>query len=218
LRRSFACCFLALTLPAQAAEWKAKEIIAHYTVSGTTGIALYQSIGENGPEIAGGVTGNRRTVAVTEYDLKWRRDYRPAPAQAGQNKKAAPAQAGQNKKGGCKLVSAVPILTITYRLPKAKAALPAGVKQNWAAFVSGIEAHERVHGQHIIEMTEAIIAATIGLEVAGDGGCKAIRAEVLTRVKAEVATYKARARAFDGAEMAKGGTVEWLILALVNGG
>jgi predicted secreted Zn-dependent protease len=34
---------LALTLPAQAAEWQAKEIIAHYTVSGTTGIALYQS-------------------------------------------------------------------------------------------------------------------------------------------------------------------------------
>jgi predicted secreted Zn-dependent protease len=143
-------------------------------------------------------TGRRLRVAVTEYDLKWRRDYRP-------------------KDGGCTLVSAMPILTITYRLPKAKAALPAGVKQNWAAFVCGIEAHERVHGQHILEMTEAIIAATVGLEVAGDGGCKAIRAEVLTRVKAEVATYKARARAFDGAEMAKGGTVERLILALVNG-
>jgi predicted secreted Zn-dependent protease len=189
---------LLLTLPAHAAEWQPKQIIAHYTVTGTTGIALYQSIGENGPEISG-QNGSRRTVAVTEYDLKWRRDYRPTD-------------------GNCKLVSAVPILTITYRLPKAKAALPAGVKQNWAAFVTGIEAHERVHGQHIIEMTEAIIAATVGLEVAGDSGCKAIRAEVLTRVKAEVATYKARARAFDGVEMAKGGTVERLILALVNGG
>jgi predicted secreted Zn-dependent protease len=190
---------LALTFPAHAAEWKAKEIIAHYTVTGTTGIALYQSIGENGPEISGGISGKRRTVAVTEYDLKWRRDY-------------------QFENGNCRLVSAVPILTITYRLPKAKAALPAGVKRNWAAFVSGIEAHERVHGQHIIEMTQAIIAATVGLEVAGDSGCKAIRAEVLARVKAEVANYKARARAFDGVEMAKGGTVERLILALVNGG
>jgi predicted secreted Zn-dependent protease len=75
-----------------------------------------------------------------------------------------------------------------------------------------------VHGQHLIEMTEAIIAATVGLEVAGDSGCKAIRDEVLTRVKAEVANYKARARAFDGVEMAKGGNVERLILALVNGG
>jgi predicted secreted Zn-dependent protease len=206
LRRSFIYCLLLafhLAAPAHAAEWKAKEIVAHYTVTGTTGIALYQSIGANGPEIAGkkrigGVTGSRRTVAVTEYDLKWRRDYQP-------------------KDGGCKLVSAVPILTITYRLPKANAVLPAGVKQNWAAFVAGIEAHERVHGQHLIEMTEAIIAATVGLEVAGDSGCKAIRAEVLARVKAEVATYKARARAFDGEEMAKGGTVERLILALVNG-
>jgi predicted secreted Zn-dependent protease len=190
---------LALTLPAHAAEWQAKEIIADYTVTGTTGIALYRSIGENGPEISGGVTGSRRTVAVTEYDLKWRRDYQPS-------------------NGNCRLLSAVPILTITYRLPKVKAALSAGVKQNWAAFVTGIEAHERVHGQHILEMTEAILAATVGLEVAGDSGCKAIRAEVLTRVKAEVATYKARARAFDGVEMAKGGAVERLILALVNGG
>jgi predicted secreted Zn-dependent protease len=199
LRRLFICCLLALTLPAQAAEWQAKEIIAHYSVTGTTGIALYRSIGENGPEISGGVTGSRRTVAVTEYDLKWRRDYQPS-------------------NGNCRLLSAVPILTITYRLPKVKAALSAGVKQNWAAFVTGIEAHERVHGQHILEMTEAILAATVGLEVAGDSGCKAIRAEVLTRVKAEVATYKARARAFDGVEMAKGGAVERLILALVNGG
>jgi predicted secreted Zn-dependent protease len=189
---------LLLTLPAHAAEWQAKEIVAHYTVTGSTGIALYQSIGDNGPEISG-QNGTRRTVAVTEYDLKWRRDYQPS-------------------NGNCTLVSAVPILTITYRLPKARAALPAGVKQNWAAFVTGIEAHERVHGQHLIEMTEAIIAATVGVEVAGDSGCKAIRAEVLARVKTEVATYKARARAFDGVEMAKGGTVERLILALVNGG
>jgi predicted secreted Zn-dependent protease len=78
--------------------------------------------------------------------------------------------------------------------------------------------HERVHGQHLIEMTEAILAATVGLEVAGDSGCKAIRAEVLARVKTEVANYKARARAFDGAEMGKGGNIERLILGLVNGG
>ena len=182
--------------PAFAADWQAKEIIAHYTITGDSGIALYRSIGENGPEI--GRDKARRTIAVTEYDLKWRRDYLP-----------------QN--GGCTLVSATPIMTITYRLPKPKGTLPGALAQRWQAFAGGIEIHERVHGQHLKEMVDAIITDTVGLAVDGDIACKTIRAQVLTRVKAAVETYKARARAFDGVEMGASGNVEQLILGLVNG-
>ena len=185
-----------LASPAFAADWQAKEIIAHYTITGDSGIALYRSIGENGLEI--GRDKARRTIAVTEYDLKWRRDYLP-----------------QN--GGCTLVSATPIMTITYRLPKPKGTLQGALAQSWQAFAGGIEAHERVHGQHLKEMVDAIITDTVGLTIDGDSACKTIRAQVLTRVKAAVETYKARARTFDGVEMGKGGNVERLILGLVNG-
>jgi predicted secreted Zn-dependent protease len=186
-----------LPLPALAADWAPREVTKHYAVTGTTGIALYESIGENGPEIGKGLV--RRTIAVTEYDLKWRRDYQP-------------------RDGGCTLASAVPILTITYRLPKPKGRLPEALAARWQEFADGIAAHERVHGMHIVEMVEAIIRQTVGLSVAGDSGCKAIRSAVLDRVRAEVEAYKARARAFDAVEMAKDGNVQRLILSLVNGG
>jgi predicted secreted Zn-dependent protease len=191
--------FALLSSPAHAADWAPVERIAHYTVTGATGIDLYRSIGENGPEI-GGAGLARRTIALTEYDLKWRRNYQP-------------------KGNACQLVSATPILTITYRLPKTKSqsALPPALAAQWNAFAAGIEAHERVHGAHIIDMTNAIIAATVGLSVDADPKCQTIRTRVLDLVKAEHARYKARARAFDAEEMADGGNVHRLVLGLVNG-
>lgn len=190
--------FLAALSPAHAADWAPKEVTKHYIVSGATGIELYRSIGEAGPEIGEGGMA-RRTIALTEYDLKWRRDYRP-------------------EGGGCVLAAATPILTITYRLPKAKGALPAAVAEKWRVFTDGIAAHERVHGAHIIDMTNAIIAATVGLRTDGDPQCKALRARVFEAVKAEHAAYKQRANAFDAEEMAQGGAVQRLVLGLVNGG
>jgi predicted secreted Zn-dependent protease len=211
-RRPAAVAILAVCLlpgPAFAADWQPSERIAHYPITGASGIELYRSIGENGPEIGGGGLA-RRTIAVTEYDLKWRRDYRP--------ERPASAQAGQDDKTSCVLAAATPILTITYRLPKPKGALPSSLREPWRIFADGIEAHERVHGAQIIAMTEAIITATVGLRVENDPDCKAIRDEVLVRVKAELAAYKARSRAFDAEEMADGGNVHRLVLGLVNGG
>jgi predicted secreted Zn-dependent protease len=182
--------------PALAAEWQPSERTAHYAISGDTGIALYRSIGENGPEIGDGGLA-RRTIALTEYDLKWRRDYRPDG-------------------DACVLAGATPILAITYRLPKPKGRLPAPLRAPWQAFYDGMAAHERVHGAHIMDMTNAIIAATVGLRVESDPQCQAIRARVLEIVKAEHGAYKARTRAFDAEEMATGGAVERLVLGLVN--
>lgn len=179
---------------AAAREWQPKFVTSTYAVSGTTPIELYESIGANGPVIGGG----RRTIAVTEWDLKWRRDY-------------------QSEGSACVLKSALPFLTVTYRLPKPKTKLDGEAAVRWAAFSDGIAAHEAVHGQDIVLMTEEIIASTVSLRVEDDAGCVKIRAEVLRRVKAANEAYKTKARAFDQVEMSKNGNVQQLILRLVNG-
>lgn len=185
--------FAAIAFPAHAAGWQPVERVRHYAVSGAAGADLYFSIGENGPLI-----GKSRAIALTQWDLKWRRDYRPQGT-------------------ACALKSALPFLTITTTLPKPAAKLEGPAARLWKTFIDGITAHERVHAADINAMVDGIIAATAGLTVQDDPQCKLIRAEVLKIVNAANEAYKAKSRAFDGAEMAKGGNVHQLILALVNG-
>jgi predicted secreted Zn-dependent protease len=179
---------------ANAAGWQPQEVVKPYAISGATPIELYESIGANGPVIGEG----RRTIAVTRWDLKWRRDYQPDGT-------------------ACVLKSALPFLTITYALPQPKAKLPDNVARLWKSFIDGVAAHERVHGQDVIAMVDGIIAETVGLHIGNDPDCKLIRAEVLKRVEAANQVYKAKARAFDQVEMSKNGNVQQLILGLVNG-
>jgi predicted secreted Zn-dependent protease len=191
----FAAPLLAIfTDAATAASFTHTEKVTIYAISGVTPIELYESIGANGPVIGEG----RRTIAVTRWDLKWRRDYQPDGT-------------------ACVLKSALPFLTITYALPKPKAKLPENVARLWKTFIDGIAAHEKVHGQDIIVMVDGIIAETVGLRIENDRDCKLIRAEVLKRVEDANEAYKAKARAFDQVEMSKNGNVQKLILGLVNG-
>ena len=186
-------CALAFAPPAQAASFTPIERTATYPVSGAAPFDLYTSIGARGPLI-----GKVRAIAHTNWELKWRRDYRADGS-------------------ACVVKSAIPFLTITTTLPKPEAKLDGAVAKLWKTFITGIAAHEKVHGADIVSMTEEIIAATIGLRVENDPGCKLIRAEVLSRVKAANEAYKAKARAFDKIEMSDGGAVHRLILGLVNG-
>ena len=180
-------------LPASGAgAWEAAERIESYAVSGSSAIELYRSIGENGPKAGAG-----RAIAFTTYELLWSRDYRP-------------------EAGGCTLKSARPHLTIIYRLPRPSAKLAAPLEALWARFIAGIDKHERVHGDIILDAVRRIEAATVGLRVEGDAGCKAIRAEVQKHVAAAAADMRARNRDFDKREMSDGGNVHKLILALVN--
>ena len=153
--------------PAQAVEWQPKEMVKPYAISGSTPIELYESIGENGPVIGGG----RRTIAVTNWELKWRRDYQPEGS-------------------ACVLKSALPFLTITYSLPKPKVKLTGTTAAGWNNFIHGITAHEKVHGKDIIAMTEEIILNTVGLRMENDPDCKLIRVEVLRLVLAAADAYK----------------------------
>ena len=63
--------FCALAPAAAHAEWKAVEKVETYKISGTTGAALYASIGERGPVVRDDI----RTIAHTNFKLTWSRDY-----------------------------------------------------------------------------------------------------------------------------------------------
>ncbi|MDF1609362.1 DUF922 domain-containing protein [Hoeflea sp. YIM 152468] len=180
----------------QALAWTAAEQVRTYPVSGRSGAELYQSIGTTGPVISGG----RRTIAHTTFELTWGRDYR------------------ERADGSCVIARNVPKLIITYTLPKPRDGLPQGVASRWKRFYDGLAAHERVHGQHIIEMVQAIEDVSVGLSAPNDPGCHKVRAELQTHLKRLSDEQRARGREFDRIEMGDGGAVQTLVLGLVNGG
>jgi predicted secreted Zn-dependent protease len=177
-----------------ALAWTAAEQVKTYPVSGQSGAELYQSIGENGPVIS----GERRTIAHTTFQLTWRRDY-------------------QERGGDCVLASAKPKLIITYTLPRPRGGVPPGVASSWKRFYDGLAAHERVHGQYIVEMVQAIEAVSTGIRAANDPGCTKVRAELQGHLKRLSDEQRARGRAFDRIEMGDGGAVQQLVLDLVRG-
>ena len=111
----------------------------------------------------------------------------------------------------------MPRLVITYTLPKAPAGLAADVDASWKTFIAGVEAHERVHGDYIEELTRQIEAVTVGLSVADDPGCRKIRRELTNRLAPLAAMHRERNSSYDRAELSQGGNVHQLILNLVNG-
>lgn len=183
----------ALVAPAAHADWKPVDRVESYAISGTTGRELYESIGEKGPKV-----GDTRVIAYTTFDLKWSRDYRPSA-------------------GGCTLARAKPHLIIITKLPKPAGKLPAATAAAWKTFIDGIRTHEAVHGVHMVEMTRAIEAYSVGLRVENDPNCKKIRA-VLTERLAELSKeQRRRSNEFDKLEMSQGGNVHQLVFALING-
>jgi predicted secreted Zn-dependent protease len=196
IKRTAAMLSLLLLLPSHGAlaqDVQAVEKVVPYAISGSSGIELYRSIGERGPE-----SRNGRAIALTDYRLTWTRRYVP-------------------EAGNCRLTTAVPHLTLITHLPKPSGRLPARAQALWDVFIAGIVAHERVHGDIIRETVRAIRSATEGLSVPGDPACRRIRAEVTYRVAALAAEMRKRNRDFDQVEMGRGGNVQRLILALVNG-
>jgi len=190
---AFAASCIALAQPALA--WEAVEQVRTYPVSGQSGPELYKSIGENGPVIS----GNRRTIAHTTFELTWRRDYR------------------ERADGSCVIARNIPKLIITYTLPKPLGPVPAGVASSWKRFYDGLAKHERVHGQYIIEMVQAIEDVSVGLSAPNDPGCHKVRAELQRHLKRLSDEQRARGRDFDRVEMGDGGAVQQLVLGLLTG-
>ncbi|MDF1600406.1 DUF922 domain-containing protein [Mesorhizobium sp. YIM 152430] len=194
MRRAFlALALFAAAISGTAANWEAVERVEPYSISGTTGIELYQSIGANGPKI-----GIGRAIAYTNFDLKWSRDYQPQPD------------------GSCVLVTARPHLIITYALPKPSSSLSPAMQRNWDRFIEGIRAHERVHGEDIKEMVRAIEAYSVGLRAPADPGCQKVRQKLQARLGELSQAQRQKSRDFDRVEMSNGGNIHQLILTLVN--
>jgi predicted secreted Zn-dependent protease len=186
-------CLVSVPIAARA-DWKPVEKVATYAVSGKSGPELYASIGERGPKI-----GKSRAIAYTDFKLTWSRNY-------------------ERQGDSCVLVTAVPKLVITYRLPKPSQQLPAAIARNWQTFITGVSTHEKVHGDTIKDMVRKIEAATVGLTVPGDPDCRKIKTEMTRRLSELSQAQRQQSRDFDQAEMSDGGNIHQLILGLVNGG
>ena len=176
-----------------AEPWQPVEKIKTYAISGMTGIDLYRSIGDKGPKA--GVYA----IAHTTFKLTWTRDYRPQPDMS------------------CVLAVAKPKLVITYTIPQAPRNLPHAVAESWARFIAGVEKHERVHGEQIVEMVRGIEAFSRGLRTENDPKCQKVRERLQARLKEFSDERVRQSREFDEEELNNGGAVHQLILALANG-
>lgn len=183
---------LSAAVPAAAQEWQPTERIEHYTINGTSPMALYQSIGERGPKLSLG-----RVIAHTSFKLTWQRDYQ---------------QQGQ----ACVLASAKPRLIITYTLPKPAEKLSPDVAARWQAFYDGIVEHEKLHGQFMKDLTQQIQDVSVGLRDENDPGCKKVRAALQAQLKPISDAHVARHSEYDRVEMSPGGAVHQLIFAFLT--
>ncbi|MBX3597083.1 MAG: DUF922 domain-containing protein [Rhizobiaceae bacterium] len=166
-----------------------KVVEKTYKITGTTAYDLYVSIGENGP---------RGAIAHTEYSLTWKRLF-------------------DEEGGACSLVSARPVFTTTYILPKPAEALKPPLDTLWKSFISGVRVHELQHGRMLQEMVRSTQTRVAGARVENDKTCAKVKRVVSDIIEQERQNYKARSREFDRAELAEGGNLHRLILSFVNG-
>lgn len=177
---------------AAADGWQAVERIEPYTVQGTTGLEIYQSIGERGPKL-----GVARVIAHTGFKLTWTRKY-------------------ERQGNACVIAVNKPKLIITYTLPKLKSKLSGPLQSRWETFISGVTAHEKIHGDFIRDMVKEIEAMSVGMTVENDPDCKKIRPQLQARLGELSQAQRARSRDFDQVELSEGGNVHQLILQLVD--
>jgi predicted secreted Zn-dependent protease len=177
---------------AAAQEWQAVERVEPYSVAGSTGLEIYQSIGARGPKL-----GVARVIAHTGFKLTWTRKY-------------------ERQGNACTITVNKPKLIITYTLPKLKTKLSEPLKGRWDTFLAGVTAHEKVHGDFIRDMVKEIEAVSVGMTVENDPDCRKIRPQLQAKLGELSQAQRARSRDFDQVELNDGGNVHQLILQLVD--
>lgn len=177
---------------AAAQEWQAVERVEPYSVAGSTGLEIYQSIGARGPKL-----GVARVIAHTGFKLTWTRKY-------------------ERQGNACTITVNKPKLIITYTLPKLKTKLSEPLKSRWDTFLAGVTAHEKVHGDFIRDMVKEIEAASVGMTVENDPNCQKIRPQLQAKLGELSQAQRTRSRDFDQVELNDGGNVHQLILQLVD--
>ena len=192
MRAAFLLAGLLFAGSASAQDWQAVERVEAYTVQGSTGLEIYQSIGARGPKL-----GVARVIAHTGFKLTWTRKY-------------------ERQGDACVITVNKPKLVITYTLPKLTSKLAEPLKSRWDTFITGVTAHEKVHGDFIKEMVKEIEAVSVGMTVENDPNCKKIRPRLQAKLGELSNAQRARSRDFDQVELNDGGNVHQLILQLVD--
>lgn len=164
-----------------------------YTVAGQNGEALMRAMKLKGPKHG----FLARAMAQTRYSVQWDMDW------------AATA-------GGCKLRRANAVLAITYRYPRISGTIGPELKQRWGRFMSGVRAHEEIHGKIAREMVAAAHEAISGLSRSNDPDCAKAQGEARRRVNMIYADYEGRQRKFDAKEHHYGGNVDGLVALLTK--
>lgn len=165
-----------------------------YAISGRNGAELYQSMVRQGPR-HGFVS---RAIAQTSYTVEWQAEVVSAGA-------------------ACRVVRALPVLSVTYTYPQPSRAMSAEMNQRWRRFMTGVKKHEERHGSIARQMVRSAEASVRNLKVGNDPGCIRTRAEVKKRADKIYAAYEARQIKFDAREHRDGGNIDRLILGLVKG-
>ncbi len=192
MRAAFLLAGLLFAGSAAAQDWQAVERVEAYNVQGSTGLEIYQSIGARGPKL-----GVARVIAHTGFKLTWTRKY-------------------ERQGDACVITVNKPKLVITYTLPKLKSKLAEPLKGRWDTFITGVTAHEKVHGDFIKEMVKEIETVSVGMTVENDPNCKKIRPQLQAKLGELSNAQRARSRDFDQVELNDGGNVHQLILQLVD--
>lgn len=165
----------------------------YYAVSGSSGLQLYASMVKRGPKQ--GFTS--RAIAQTAYTVNWNAEVKPSG-------------------GGCRVVSAVPQLSITYTYPKPAGPVSPALQKRWSRFMVGVRKHEEKHGRLAREMVDVAVRSVRGLKMANDPSCRKLRADIKRRARAIYDNYEARQEKFDAIEHKDGSNIDRLIGALVK--
>lgn len=161
-----------------------------YAISGSTGLELYRSIAEKGPNGGG-------HVAQTSFKLTWKRLF-------------------DERGGDCYLVHARPQLSITQTYPKPMGKLSADMRRRWDKFMVAARQHEHTHVRMIADMVRSTEASLSGMVERNDRTCAKVKKAVAARIDEGYQAHRERSRAFDKAELGFGGRMFVVLEDLVN--
>ena len=161
-----------------------------YSIAGSTGLELYQSISSNGPNGGG-------HVAQTKFKLTWKRLF-------------------DERGGSCYLVHAKPQLSVTQTYPKPKSQLSPDMQRRWNKFMAAARQHEQTHARMIAEMVRTTEASLAGSFEANDRTCAKVKKSVAAKIDQGYQAHRERSRAFDKQELSFGGRMFVVLENLVN--
>ena len=185
---------LAISVPLAIADAAAAVVVrektSYYKVSGLTGSAIYDQIEKKGPRIKG---RKEHLVATASFDFNF------------DTKKFKASMSG----GQCRIVDAVIVLTVTYRMPQwvdDKRASPA-VRRAWKQFVDFVWQHEKRHMEIARDAAHQMLRAVKSARGDARRECAGIEDGIEDKIAAILERHNRRQKEFDASPWGIGGQV-----------